>query len=528
MAILTGNIYIDILAIAVSIFAVIVSLFKWWFGYWERQGVYTPKPTIPFGNAKDLLFQRVTTGVEYKNVYDDIKRKGNKFGGYYFFGIPIFIPVDLDLVKLMLTKDFRHFTNHLNTVNVETDPLSGHLFNLKNAEWKNLRAKLTPTFTSGKMKMMFQTLVNCSDSLTTVIDRYSKEKQAIDIKDIVARFTTDIIGSCAFGIECNSLQNPNSEFRIYGKKVFEITWWESFVRLVAIGWPDVLTHLKLRAFSKEICEFFMNVVRGTVDYREKNDIIRRDFMHLLIQLKNNVKIEENNLGKLKSNLQSNGNISSNSSNELSLTMNELTAQAFVFFIAGFETSSTTTTFCLYELVQNPELQEKVRQEINTVLEKYDGKVTYDAVMEMPYLEKCINEALRKYPPVPLHTRECTEDYTVPGTDIVLKKGTSVFIPVMGIQNDPEYFPNPDKFDPERFSEENKAKRHSAAWTPFGDGPRACIGLRFGLMQTKVGLITLLNRFRFTLHPNTKLPLCFDPKGFVLTADNGIWLNAERI
>ncbi|KAF2886489.1 hypothetical protein ILUMI_19683 [Ignelater luminosus] len=521
MSVLSGNIYINILAFAVSILAIIVISFKWWFGYWERRNVYAPKPSIPFGNAKDLILQRVTMGVDIKNAYDDIKGRQNKFGGYYFLGKPIFIPVDLDLVKTMLTKDFKHFTNHTFVVDEENEPLTGHLFGLKDSKWKKLRSKLTPTFTSGKMKMMFQTLLDCSDNLETLVDKYIQERQPIDIKDVSARFTTDIISSCAFGIECNSLKNPNCEFREYGRKLFDITIWEGVVRLIAFVAPDLVIYLKLKILRKELSNFFMNIVRETVNYRETNNIIRKDFMHLLIQLKNNVKIKESNVGDLI-------NIDSIDNNAPSLTMNEIAAQAFVLFVAGFETSSTTTTFCLYELAENPNLQDQARDEINTILEKYGGKLTYDGVMELVYLEKCINETLRKYPPVPVHTRECTETYKVPGTNLVINKGQFVFIPVMGIQNDPEYYPDPDKFDPERFSEEIKTKRHSAAWTPFGDGPRACIGLRFGLMQTKVGLVTLLKRFKFTLHPKTELPLLFDPKGFILAAKNGIWLKAERI
>ncbi|KAF2896690.1 hypothetical protein ILUMI_09487 [Ignelater luminosus] len=526
MAILTGNVYLDSFAFAVSVFAVIVAFFKWSFGYWERQGVYAPKTTIPFGNAKDFLFQKINMGVAVKNGYDDIKSKGKKFGGYYFLGNPIFIPVDLDLVKSMLTKDFAHFTNHLNTFDEKTDILTAHLFNLKDAKWKNLRMKLTPTFTSGKMKMMFQTLVNCSDHLVKVIDEYIEEKEAINIKEVVARFTTDVIGSCAFGIECNSLKNPNSDFRKYGRMIFDLTAWGGLVRQIAVGWPKLLVYLKIRTFRKDVADFYTNIVKETVNYREKNNIIRKDFMHLLIQLKNNVKISENNVGELKNNSQSDTNINRNNSN--AITMNELLAQAFVFFAAGFETSSTTTTFCLYELVQNPEVQEKVREEVNAVLEKYDGNLTYDALMEMTYMEKCINETLRKHPPVAVHTRECTETYKVPGSNLVLKKGSSVFISVLGIQHDPEYYPDPDKFDPERFCPENKANRHGAAWIPFGDGPRACIGLRFGIMQTKVGLATLLKNFRFTLHSKTKLPLEIDPRGFVASVREGVWLRAKRI
>lgn len=522
MAILTGSFYVDALAIITSLLAVLVVFYKWCFTYWNRQGVYSLPPSIPFGNATKMVLQKNCMGVEFKNFYEQIRSKKKPYGGFYFFAKPIFVPADLDLVKQIMTTDFEHFTDHVLHVDEETDPLSAHLFSLKGTKWRKLRVKLTPTFTSGKMKMMFGILEDCSSELVDVMNKYVEEKEPLDIKDIVGRFTTDIIGCCAFGIECNSLKNPDSEFRKYGKIFFETSFRDSVIRLLSITVPEVFTYFRISSLRKDMCDFFMNIVNQTVNYREQNKIIRKDFMHLLLQLKNKVKITENDIGDL----QADG--TNDQTEDSTLTITEIAAQCFVFFLAGFETSSTTSTFCLYELARNLEIQQKLRDEINRVLEKHNGKITYDAMMEMTYMDQCINETLRKYPPVPVHTRECTKTYKVPNSDVVLKKGSFVFIPVLGIQLDPEYYPDPERFDPERFSEENKAKRHASAFTPFGDGPRTCIGLRFGIMQTKIGLMVLLKNFKFTLHCKTEEPLTMDPGGFVLGALKGIWLNAEKI
>lgn len=99
---------------------------------------------------------------------------------------------------------------------------------------------------------------------------------------------------------------------------------------------------------------------------------------------------------------------------------------------------------------------------------------------------------------------------------------------MGVHYDEEYFPEPEKFDPERFSEENKHSRHQYSHIPFGEGPRICIGLRFGIMQSKVGLAYLLKNYRFTVNKKTQEPLKMSAKSFVLAAEGDIWLNAERI
>lgn len=95
----------------------------------------------------------------------------------------------------------------------------------------------------------------------------------------------------------------------------------------------------------------------------------------------------------------------------------------------------------------------------------------------------VTETLRKYPPLTCLTRECTKDYPIPGTHVNLEKGTQVIIPAEALHHDPQYFPEPDRFDPERFSEEAKSGRHHYVYLPFGEGPRICIGEYFTTFVT---------------------------------------------
>lgn len=126
------------------------------------------------------------------------------------------------------------------------------------------------------------------------------------------------------------------------------------------------------------------------------------------------------------------------------------------------------------------------------------------------------------------TRGAQNDYAVPGTKFVIEKGTQVWVPAYAIQNDPEYYPKPEKFDPERFSPEQVANRDTALWLPFGEGPRNCIGLRFGMMQTRVGLVTLLNNFEFSPSSKTTIPLEISKKGFILSPEGGMVLKLKKI
>lgn len=115
---------------------------------------------------------------------------------------------------------------------------------------------------------------------------------------------------------------------------------------------------------------------------------------------------------------------------------------------------------------------------------------------------------------------------MPGTNHVIQRGTSVFIPIYAIQHDTRYYPDPNKFDPDRFNDEKL--RNAIQWLPFGLGPRNCIGVRFGMMQTRVALVIVLNNFKVSLCSKTDVPLAFEPRQFILTPKNGIYLKFKAI
>ncbi|XP_045469353.1 probable cytochrome P450 6a14 isoform X2 [Harmonia axyridis] len=435
------------------------------FSFWSNCGVETTPFSYLWGHLRTPFFHGPALGDRIKLIYNHLKSKNLKHGGFYLLFDPIYVPMDLDICKAILQTDFQHFVDRGGRV-FNGDPLTAHLLNLKGKKWKKMRSKLTPAFSSGKMKMMFETLLACTNSLDKIMDELLSSD--IDIKDVLGRFTTDVIGTCAFGIECNSLENPDNEFRLKGKAIFERPkdFWMIMYERFFIYLPNLMQFLNLKYIDKEVTNFFVGITKKTIEYREKNGVRRKDIMDLLIQLKNNVKLADNDQTPVDKDLPE---------EESGISVDEIAGQAFLFFEAGFETSSTAMTFCLYELASNKDVQDKLRQEINEVLAKYDNKITYDAIMDMPYLEMVIQESLRKYPPIPTFRRVCTKSYRVPGTEIVLQKGANVLIPVYGIHYDPLYYPEPEKFIPERFSDENKKSRHPFAFLPFGEGPRMCIG-----------------------------------------------------
>ncbi|XP_058453123.1 cytochrome P450 6a8-like [Malaya genurostris] len=490
-----------------------VSLAFYWVGrkyaYWKQRGVPYVEPSFPFGNLQLMRTRHIS--LQMQDAYKKLNDSGKKFGGVFFFIEPLAIILDLDFAKDVYVKDFQYFHDRGVYSNEKADPITAHLVTMEGTKWKNLRAKLTPTFTSGKMKMMFPTIIGVAEQFRKCMQVEANRGGEVEMKEFLSRFTTDVIGTCAFGLECNSLKDPEAKFRQMGRKALTATPMVFLRRIFSVTFRDLAKALNIRLSDPEVADFFMNAVRETIEYRENNKIQRNDFMDLLIKLKNEDPIDDGTRQPLDR-----------------LTFNEIAAQAFVFFLAGFETSSTAMSFCLYELAKNQEIQDKARKNVQEVLARHEGKMTYEAVHEMRYIENCINESLRKYPPIPNILRNTTKDYHVPDMNVTLEKGYRVMLPVYAIHHDARYYPDPEKYDPDRFSPEETAKRHQMAFVPFGDGPRICIGMRFGMMQARVGLAYLLQNFRFKLSPKTSRELKFIASSSVLASEGGLWLNIEKL
>lgn len=341
---------------------------------------------------------------------------------------------------------------------------------------------------------MFEPMLHCTEQMATVIGEQLAISSTVEIKDILARFTTDVIGCCAFGIDCNSLSNPDAEFRRMGRRAFTQTPMDTLKMVVIRSFPQLAKIFQLGVFAKSVSDFFQSVVEDTVRYRKDNSVERNDFLQLLMQMMSKEGAE-------------------------ALTMNEAAAQAFIFFLAGFETTSTTISFALMEMSMNPTIRNQARSELLRVLEEHDNKITYETVSDLRYMESIVLESLRKYPPAPVFLRKCTKSYKIPDSEVIIEEGLSVLIPAMALHMDPEYHPDPEIFDPNRFA--NKLKDY--AYIPFGDGPRICIGMRFAMVLAKLALAVILQRFDFELSAKTKLPLEMEKKGIVLAPIGGIWL-----
>lgn len=209
------------------------------------------------------------------------------------------------------------------------------------------------------MKMMFPIIVDVADRLINAIAVESNQSESVEMKDLASRFTTDVIAEVAFGIECHSLEDKHSKLYKMGQKNFgDSSYWK---RTLTGAYPDLARKLHITTSNKEVVQFFENVIQQNIKYRQENNVQRNDFMSLLIKMMN----------------------------DSTLNYYEALAQSFSFFLAGYETSASALTFTIYELAQHPEIQQKARESVRKVLEKHDGKFTYEAVAEMQYVDQCV-------------------------------------------------------------------------------------------------------------------------------------------
>lgn len=437
---------------------------KYLYSYWSKHGFTQYNPTFLVGDIRKLISQKEGVGEFCMNLYTATKSE-HKVLGIYLLTRPALLINDPILVRDIMIKDFQYFHDRGLYVDEENDPLSGHIFSLPGQKWRKLRVKLTPTFTSGKLKSMFPTILESGKVLETYIKKTLQSgNDIVEIRDLLARYNTDIIASIAFGIENDSVNDSKNIFREKGRKVFATTFKNSMRQTCSFITPKLSQYFKIKSVDNDVEEFFLSMIKQTVDYREKNKVKRNDFMQLLLQLKNDgyCAVDAND----KDNTDHGEEL-----DKTKLTLNELAAQAFVFFLAGFETTSSTMSYCLYELSKNIYIQKAVQDEIDR-----HGDITYDSINAMKYLDCCVDETLRKYPPVPVLNRECSKDYKIPNTNLTIPKGTPLLIPALGLQRDPEIYQNPLEFKPERFSSKSTGSDADGLYyMPFGDGPRVCIG-----------------------------------------------------
>ncbi|XP_053688973.1 probable cytochrome P450 9f2 [Sabethes cyaneus] len=510
---------IDLRYVLVAV-AIIWSIYRWLtknHDYFHHKPIPSMAVRLFVGSTGPLLFRKRSFTEFIKQVYD--KYKGVKVFGLFDANSPLYVIRDPELIKTIAVKDFDHFMDHRPIFgNADGDHpnlvFAKSLFVLNDQKWRNMRVTLSPAFTGSKMRHMFELVLQCCEKLAEYYQTECHKRDGstlCEMKDVFSRFTNDVIATCAFGIEIDSSRNRDNEFYQHGKDMFKFDSLVALIRTLGHRYiPSVMSFFGIDMIDRVHNSYFSKLIKDAVKARETHGILRPDMIHLLLQARK---------GMLKHHQEDDKNDSFATVKESDLgkgetsklmTEVEMIAQCLIFFVAGFDTVSTCLTFLMYELTLNPEVQEKLYEEICETNSALNGKaLDYDTLQKMKYLDMVVSESLRKWSPVAAIDRLCVRDYELDdgeGLKFTIEKGAAVWFPFHGLHHDPKYYPNPEKFIPERFDDENRANIQPGTYLPFGIGPRNCIGSRFALMEVKAIIYYMLRHFSFVRTEKTQVPL----------------------
>ncbi|XP_046750735.1 cytochrome P450 9e2-like [Diprion similis] len=473
--------------------------------YFKNRGIPYLPGTPLLGNMGDVFFSRKSLTDTILHAYN--YNRDAKYVGFFDFASPVVVIRDPELITQVSIKSFESFPDHKMFAEEVPDLfLKDSLFGLKGERWKDTRTLLSPAFTSSKMKTMFKLVKECSVNLVRHLKTRGGDANLFDVRNILARYTNDVILTSAFGISMDSLEEPENDFYSIGTEAVNFEGTRSRKLFMLRMFPRLSKLLNVRLYDDRTVGFYKDVVKTTVATRDQRGIYRPDMLQLMMQARNKAQ-------------------------KFKLTTEEMTAHAFLFYLGGFDTVSLLMTFATHEIAVNPDVHEKLQAEVDRVVEECDGEVTYEALHAMRYLDAVVNETLRLHSPATMIDRVCRERFELPPAlpglkPFVVEPGVSLWFPTAALHRDPEYFPDPEKFDPERFNHANKASVDSTAYIPFGIGPRMCIGNRFALMEAKLVLFELMANFNLLPCSKTENPIKVSVSSFVFRPEGAVWLKVE--
>ncbi|XP_020295767.1 cytochrome P450 4C1-like [Pseudomyrmex gracilis] len=359
--------------------------------------------------------------------------------------------------------------------------LGNGLLTSSGLQWFHDRKLIGPTFHFSILEQFVETFHEKSKILTKCLEKEIEKNptKPINIFPFSINVTLDIICETAMGVNVHA-QEDNTKYTSTVHKVSKMIinrflrpWYmlDSLYYLTPTGKEYKATLNDLHEFTRSIIKKrkIERQLKNDYDNLENIDDVKRKkaFLDLLLD--------------------------ENEKSDTPLTDDEVRAQVDTFMFEGHDTTAVAITWTLFCLGNSPKHQEKVHEELEEVFKDLDAPVTIKDLSQLKYLDRVIKETLRIYPSVPMIGRELTEDVNL--GDYVIPKGMTIILAIVLAHRNPEVWPDPLKFDPDRFLPENSKNRNPYAYVPFSAGPRNCIGQRFALLEEKVVLSSILRKWR---------------------------------
>jgi len=489
--------WLIVLSIVIAALGIYYYLFRY-FNFFKRHGIIHI-PSVPIlGVMAPIIFRQMSFVDISQKIYNF--NRDAKYIGIYATTKPVLLIRDLKLIKDVLIKNFDTFINRPAFNEHNEHVLSQNLFALQNTKWRYTKHLLCFAFTFKNMKIMFDLMSKCAVDLTEFMSTLPADKSDVNVKDVFDRYTNDVIALCCYGIKLDSIRNPTNEFFTCGKEITHMSTIRTMKYIFNRTFPKLAQVFGTELLNNQEMKYFKNSIKNEIAFRDTEHITRPDMIQLMMD----------DRGK---------------DDRRQLDIDDMIAQAYVFYFAGFETSSSVISFLTYNIATNLNVQLKLRQEIDELLNELDGNVTYEAINQLKYLDATVKEGLRIFSASILE-RVCNKTYELPPAlpgekPFTIHKGMTIWIPLHAIHHDEKYYNDPEEFCPERFLD----NYDSSFYFPFGLGPRTCIGKRLGIMIIKVALFHLLARCELKRCAKT-LPITLSKKKLLMIPEDEIWLNIQ--
>lgn len=292
--------YIEIAIVLITLSYIIYKYSTRNFDYWKKRSIPYVKPLPIIGNFLDVFMLRKTIGHHLAKYYDEFE---TPYFGMFVMNTPHLIVKDPNIIKSILVKDFNYFQDRNLISDEKCDSVSSKmLFIVKNPEWRHLRTKMSPVFSSGKIKSMLSLINAAADEMVIYISK-NLGKNSLEAKELCAKYSTDVIASCAFGIDAHSFENEDAEFRVVGRKIFDKHWKTALRQTSYFLAPSLVKLLRLPFLDPSVSRFMREVFWATITNRENTNIKRNDLIDIIVKMKGQNNFGDNyKFGKLSVNL----------------------------------------------------------------------------------------------------------------------------------------------------------------------------------------------------------------------------------
>ncbi|CAG2172266.1 unnamed protein product [Oppiella nova] len=457
------------------------------FSYWTDRHICGPKPIPIFGNVLSLsLNTRTLVELQWYKKY-------GKIFGLYISAKPWLTVADPQLIKQILVKDFNSFRNRQPRAR-PNGLLIKNMVRARDDDWKRVRAIATLTFTPGKLRKMYGLINHCCKDFIDSLDKdVSNGMNEVELKQLMGAYTMDVIASCAFATKTNAYADPYNPFTTKANNCL----------LFPFGKVNTGIYRRTLNTGASESDFFIDISRSLIQKRKKNNEKHNDFLQLLMDAeRSDGDIQEasdaneaHHVNEGKDEMEADAEALSDVV-EKKLTEDEILRQCFLFF-------NRLRDNCHYSVV----LYDRLYETKDVFNEK--GEIDYEVLSRLPFIDALISETLRSYPPVLRLEREAMEDVMLGNTGVKIEKGVIAEIPVYAIHHDPDHYPDPFTFSPDRFMPENRDRIQAYTYLPSGSGRLHCIGMRFALLSTKLALTQISHSFRFSRVTDTDVPVVFN-------------------